>query len=179
MTKTKYNHAEIVEQLEAELAILKSRKDKAFLDYKNSGAPEHRDETLWLIFRQYDREVERYEATIKFHKIMSQETAYATEHLWSDAHAYEIIEEKSDRIMIVRRMKATPNKEALKELHASFVPGGFCGHFDNDLQKWDFESDERNGLETIRKHKDGGWYSASGMYFTINAEPHEKYDYNF
>jgi hypothetical protein len=119
------------------------------------------------------------EAQMKFHEIMLQDKKYATEWLWTDAHAYEIIEEKSEKVIIVRRMKATIKKEAQKALHDSFVPGGFCGHFDNDLQEWDYESDESYGLETIRKHKDGKWYGYGGRRFTIEAQPREVYDYNF
>ena len=126
-----------------------------------------------------EKAVEDLEQKIEFHKIMLQDKKYATEWLYSDAHAYEIIEEKSATTILVRRMKATIKPEAQKELHESFVPGGFCGHFDNNLQEWNYETCESNPIETIRKHKDGRWYGCGKRRFTIEAEPYEFYDYNF
>jgi hypothetical protein len=110
---------------------------------------------------------------------MAQDKKYATLHLYSDAHAYEIIEEKSDTTIIVRQMKATIKPEAMAALRKSFVAGGFMGHTDNSLQEWDYEIDETQPLETIRKHKDGKWYGYGGSRFTIEAQPREFHDYNF
>lgn len=104
---------------------------------------------------------------------------YATEWLYSDAHAYEIIEEKSDKVLLVRRLKATIKPKAQKELQDSFIPGGFLGHTNNDLQEWEFESDEQNPIVTIRKHRDGKWYRAGFVRFTITDKPYERYDFNF
>lgn len=124
-------------------------------------------------------EYESMERELNFHEIMMQEHKFATHWLWSDAHAYEIIEEKTDKMITVRRLKATLKPEAEEKLQDSFVPGGFFGHFNNGCQEWEFESDESQPIETIRKHKNGRWYGVNKAHFTIEAEPYEFYDYNF
>ena len=174
MKTTKVNHSEKANTIKEELEIRQAKRLQDIKNWRENGGKRgtyHCDlENLHAI--------ERLEKELKFHEIMMQEKKYATEWLWSDAHAYEIIEEKSEKAMIVRRMKATIKPQAQKKLHDSFIPGGFCGHFDNDLQEWDFESDNSNPIVTIRKHKDGLWYG-NGLQFSIMAEPYERYDYNF
>lgn len=180
MKTTKVNHSEILNSLKAEYEnLMKEREEarQAWMEAKQLHEPWYME--LWEDYHKTDNEKERLEREMKFHTIMLQEKRYATMWLWSDAHAYEIIEEKSDKVILVRQLKATIKKEAQKALHDSFVPGGFCGHFDNDLQEWDFESDERNPIETIRKHKNGKWYGLGKARFTIEAEPYERFDYNF
>lgn len=180
MKTKKTNHSEILNSLKAELETLKSARDSALLAYRNSGSGyEDRDIYLMRTVSKLDNEIKDVEAKIKFHTIMLQDKKYATLWLHSDAHAYEIIEEKSDTTIIVRQMKATIKPEAMVALRKSFVAGGFMGHTDNSLQEWDYETDETQPLETIRKHKDGKWYGCGGSHFTIEAQPHEHYDYNF
>lgn len=180
MKTTKPNHSEILNSLKAEFTTLTNAYESTSNAWRNSGTTcEDRDEHLFRTMISIRKQLSDLESQMKFHEIMLQEKKYATEHLWSDAHAYEIIEEKSEKVIIVRRMKATIKKEALKALQDSFVPGGFAGHFDNNLQEWDFESIEDAGLETIRKHKDGMWYGRGGTHFTIEAQPREIYDFNF
>lgn len=87
---------------------------------------------------------------------------YANEHMYSDIQPWEVIEERSETTIVVRRMKSTLKESAKKELHESFVPGGFLGHVDNDKQEWDIEPDEGGIVLTLRKHKDGAWYQAGG-----------------
>ena len=180
MKTTKVNHTEILNSLKAEYQTLTSAYESAGKAYRSSGPSfEERDHNMLRTLCRIDEQKREIESKMKFHEIMLQEKRYATEWLWSDAHAYEIIEEKSEKAIIVRRMKATIKKEAQEALRESFVPGGFCGHFENSLQEWDFESDETNGLVTIRKHKDGRWYGNGGMHFTIESQPREVYDFNF
>ncbi|MBO4549689.1 MAG: hypothetical protein J5733_03070 [Bacteroidaceae bacterium] len=106
---------------------------------------------------------------------------YMTEHLYSDARAYEVVEVYTPDKMDVRKLKATITPEAQKKLHESFIPGGFCGHFDNSLQEWTFESDDKNPIITVRRHKDGKFYRANSRTcpFYPTEEPYEWYDYNF
>ena len=181
MKTTKVNHSEAIKRIKAQLGVLVVKRDS----YEKAWLREH-DTNKAYSYKCYEaysdvkKEIEELERELKFHKIMLQEKKYATMWLWSDAHAYEIIEEKSEKVMTVRRLKATIKPEAQKELNESFTPGGFFGHFNNDAQEWDFEVDEKNPIETIRKHKDGYWYtSGSSCGFTIMAEPYERYDYNF
>lgn len=160
-----------------ELICKRDGYEKAWVNAMKMSDP--MQEEFWQLWKRYDTEVKNLMPILKFHEIMAQEKKYATEHLYTDKHAYEIIEEKSDTTIIVRQMKATIKLEAQKALQDSFVPGGFCGHFDNEVQEWDYEPDERMPLETIRKHKDGHWYGCGHRRFTIEAQPREFHDYNF
>ena len=180
MKTNKINHSEILNSLKAEYTTLKSAYDSASRAWMKSGIScEDRDAYILRTMSTLREQISELEAQMKFHEIMLQEKKYATMWLWIDAHAYEIIEEKSATVILVRQLKATIKKDAQKALHDSFVPGGFCGHFDNDLQEWDFTTDESNPIETIRKHKNGRWYGLGKTRFTIEAEPYERYDYNF
>lgn len=181
MKTTKINHSESVKSIKAQLGVLVCKKDgywKAFITARANEDKAYAEE-CWDAYSQVNEEMSKLKSELKFHEIMLQEKKYATMWLWSDAHAYEIIEEKSDKVILVRQLKAIIKPEARKDLHDSFVPGGFCGHFDNDLQEWDFATNESNPIETIRKHKDGRWYGAGKTRFTIEAEPYERFDYNF
>lgn len=180
MKTTKTNHSEAVKSIKAQLGVLVVKRDS----YRDAWLRTHDTDKAYShecyeAFKKVAAEMDDLTRELDFHKIMLQEKKYATLHLWSDAHAYEIIEEKNDKVILVRQLKATIKKDAQKALHDSFVPGGFCGHFDNDLQEWDFASDESNPIETIRKHKDGRWYGLGKARFTIEAEPYERFDYNF
>jgi len=180
MKTTKTNHSEVVKSMKAQVGELICKRDgykRAWTEAMKMSDP--RQEEFWQLWKRYDTEVKALKPVVRFHEIMAQDKKYAAKWLGSDAYAYEIIEEKNDKTILVRRLNATPKKDAQKALQDSFVPGGFCGHYDNNLQKWDFETVEDNPIVAIRKHKDGRWYSANGDYFTIEAEPREHFDYNF
>ena len=180
MKTKKTNHSEVVKSMKAQVGELICKRDgyeRAWVEAMKMSDP--RQEEFWQLWKRYDTEVKTLKPILKFHEIMAQDKKYATLHLYSDSHAYEIIEEKSDTTIIVRQMKATIKPEAMVALRKSFVAGGFMGHTDNSLQEWDYETDETQPLETIRKHKDGRWYGAGNSRFTIEAEPYERFDYNF
>jgi hypothetical protein len=180
MTTTNVNHSEIVKSMKPKIGELICKRDgynRAWVNAMKMNDP--MQEEFWQLWKQYNIQVETMKEELKFHEIMAQAKKYATCHLYTDAHAYEIIEEKSDKVIKVRQMKATIKPEAKVALRKSFVPGGFFGRTDNDLQEWICESDESNPIITIRKHKDGKWYSRWGSRFTIEAQPREFRDYNF
>lgn len=124
--------------------------------------------------REYQKLMEREEPFM-------QEKWYMTNYLHSDAHAYEVVEVYSRDKMDVRRLKATEKPEAREARLASFVPGGFCGTFDNSLQDWTYESDEKQPIQTVRRHKDGKYYlpNTRTSPFVPQTEPYEWYDFNF
>ena len=180
MRKKKINHQEILDKLTVDYDSLKKELEiakKAWLD--NLNGDQRQRAYLYDVYEEKGRELQKLEREIRFHQIMLQEKKYASALYWSDIHAYEIIEEKSDKVILVRRLKATIKPESKKELHDSFVPGDFCGHYDNNLQEWNFEVNESNPIETIRKHKNGLWYGAGNLRFSIESETREYYDYNF
>ena len=179
MKTTKTNHSEILNSLKAEYTELSKAYEVAVKDYQDA-REEGRLTDEWDKLDKIGTEKRRMESKMKYHSIMAQDKIYATQWIGSDAHAYEVIEVKNDKLMTVRRMKATIKESAKKALQDSFTPGGFCGHFDNELQEWDYATDESNPIETIRKREDGRWYTpGSCCHFSIMAEPYERYDYNF
>lgn len=103
---------------------------------------------------------------------------YANYIQYSDIDPYEIIEWKTKNTIVVRSMKATETEEGAERLRESFEPGGFCGHFDNDVQEWDISSDPDGYVITLRRHKDGCFYN-NGRKFALNEKPIKFYDYNF
>lgn len=86
----------------------------------------------------------------------------ATEILWSDRHAYEIVEVVDAKHLIARRMK-------VKNI------GGFG---DNE---WEITSDVGGGTVRLTLYKDG-WYMQNGRYkgskFSLGMMD-EYYDYSF
>lgn len=105
---------------------------------------------------------------------------YANQHFYTDVEPWEVVEIKSERLLVVRPMKATIKPEAKKALHDSFTPGGFCGHFDNSAQEWDYESDPNATTVKIRRHKDGAFYMANdSTRFVISDKPCKHFYYNF
>lgn len=161
-------------ELNARVAELKAKMTTQFKAYKQGEIADFytADYIAW------SKEAEAKAKEARFHSIMAQDKKYASMHLHTDAHAYEIVAEKSDKVMMVRQLVATPTNESMKKMRETFVPGGFFGHTDNSLQEWTFASKEDNPVIAIRKHKDGRWY-ANGFLFTIESEPREFYDYNF
>ena len=121
------------------------------------------------------RDVDRYTL------LASDGPIYANQAFYTDWEPWEVIEIKTDRKLVVRKMIAEPEPEAKKKLHDSFVPGGFCGHFDNDLQEWVYKSDENGEIAEVRLHKDGAYHLAGseGTRFYLDTEPYKFFDYNF
>lgn len=129
-----------------------------------------------------------YRVTQLFHQILTGELTvissirkykYANRILFSDVDPYEVVKYISENKAVIRGMEATEKKEAKKERMDSFVPGGFIGHYENDLQEWDIISDETRPEMTVRKHKDGYWYTSGGTRFLFADEPRKHYDFNF
>ena len=132
-------------------------------------------------FHEQCAKTRQIEDRILNNKPFMGERWYMTEYLYSDAHAYEVLEVYSRDRMDVRRLKATETPEAREARMASFVPGGFVGHFDNSLQEWTFESDESNPIITVRRHKNGKFYRPGTRTcpFIMHDGPYEHYDFNF
>lgn len=167
--KTAVNHTEIASNLNDELELLEKELEE------RASANAFDDE-----YYQIRKKAEDLAFNVRYHRIMSNEKKYASEHLRSDVHAYEIIGEKSATTLLVRRLKATRTQESKEQMAEPFVPGGFIWHFDNSLQEWTFETDESNPIIAIRRHKDGLFYAPnSSCCFTIHEKPCEFYDFNF
>lgn len=110
---------------------------------------------------------------------------YMSEHMHSDIHAYEIIDIKTPKRFVIRRMKATETEESKKRRLESFIPGGFCGHFDNDVQDWTIETDPEGWTIEVSVRNFHGAYrifmvgTGCSTPFYFENEPYYKYDFNF
>tara|TARA_S200002703_G_scaffold123831_1_gene109819 strand:+ start:558 stop:1040 length:483 start_codon:yes stop_codon:yes gene_type:complete len=99
---------------------------------------------------------------------------YANNSGYSDMHPYEIVSVISDKTIEIREMDS-------EELpwKRDFHEGGFFGHTANqDKQKWDIKSNEKNQTFKARLRKDGYFHSNMGKHY-IEAEPRRFHDYNF
>lgn len=103
------------------------------------------------------------------------EKQYANFHGYSDVEPFEILSRTAKTITIREMDAELINKE---ELNSTFVPGGFCGHFENHVQKWEIKSNENNITLKAYLRKDGNYYSKKGRH-VISDTPCKFYDYNF
>ena len=110
---------------------------------------------------------------------MGLDLKYMSQCLHSDVNPYEVIEERTEKLWIVRRMKAVEMEWSKERRIKSFVPGGFLGHFDDSDQEWDISSDPDGEVVAIRKHIDGRWYDPYGIRYVPTTEPYKHYDFNF
>lgn len=131
------------------------------------------------VFGDLPRKKEDIESEIEKIELELLEKKYANRSGYSDIEPYEVIEERTPNMYLIRWMKSVQTEKSKKELKDSFVAGGFCGHFDNYLQEWDITSCEDNQPFTIRRHKDGRWYDAQHNKYCISSKPVKFYDFNF
>lgn len=106
---------------------------------------------------------------------------YVNKFLYSDIEPYEVIEEITPLMIKARKMLAVETEESIKARKESFVQGGFCGHTDNSVQRWEIKSNPYGEAITLRKHKrDGNWYMAGcDIRFILNDHPIKHFDFNF
>lgn len=103
---------------------------------------------------------------------------FANQTGYSDVTPYEVMKVVSEKTIEVRRMKFQETEESRKARQESFQVGGFVGHTDNDVQKWDITSDETENIERIRLNKKGEWMGRQGK-FRLEDKPCRFYDFNF
>ena len=101
---------------------------------------------------------------------------HASEHMYSDVRAWEILKVVSDNCIEIRRMDTEHSCSHLKQ-----VPGGFAGHVVNQRdQKVAYESNPDNEVIRIRRRKGSNdqWVH-KGVRFSLQTEPYAFYDFNF
>lgn len=128
---------------------------------------------------KFSKEKETINKRIEYLETELLEHKYANNYMYSDVDPYEVIEECTENCYIIRPMIAIETEQSKNDRQKSFVPGGFIGHTDNSVQKWDIVSDENASTFKIRRHKDGKWYDANGSKYYISNHPVKFYDYNF
>ena len=133
----------------------------------------------WPKMKPYQEKIKSLKEELQHAVFMSLEKKYMTQCLHSDANPYEVIEERTEKLWIVRRMKAEETEESKQRRSTSFVMGGFLGHFDNSVQDWHIEQDPEGEVVAIRLHIDGRWYDAYGLRYVPSQKPYKFYDFNF
>ena len=116
-------------------------------------------------------------STIQF-KIQEEEIDYgfASQHLYSDVEAWEIVKVVSEKCIEVRRMDTEHSIDHLEQ-----IPGGFAGHVVNQQdQKVTYTSNPENAVIRIRRRKGSETqWGYKGARFTLREQPYAFYDYNF
>jgi len=115
----------------------------------------------------------------KLVELNSSPFKYASRLLHSDVIPYEIIRWTTDKCIEIREMDAVITPESNKALQESFVPGGFCGTFDNQLQEWVCTPNENEDKIKIRQRNDGSWYDKNNNKYKLYEKPYKFYDYNY
>ena len=82
-----------------------------------------------------------------------KEGTYATEYLWSDRHAYEVVKVVDQKHVFIRRLKAIRTDK---------------NYMMSDSQNYRYESDENASVEELVKRGDY-WYKV----FTFSKEIHD------
>ena len=133
------------------------------------------------MYRMAEKELWEMERDLERSNLLVQDQLYCNQHFYTDIEAWEVIGYVSEKCLIIREMKAELKPEAAQKLGDSFVPGGFCGHFNNDLQEWDIVPDPEGEVIRVRLHKDGCYHQAGskGTRFYLEDKPRKYYDYNF
>ena len=136
-------------------------------------------EKWWPVMKPYQDKIKSLKEELQHAKFMALEKKYMTQCLHSDANPYEVIEERTEKLWLIRRMKAVETDESKRRRQSSFEPGGFLGHFDNSVQEWDITPDPDGAVESIRMHIDGRWYDSYGILYVPAEKPYKHYDFNF
>lgn len=102
---------------------------------------------------------------------------YFNRILFSDIDPFEVIQVKTDKLIIIREMKSELVNR--KDVNDTFVSGGFLRYFDNSVQEWEITSSENSPHVKIRLHKNGKWKDRHGTKYVSSDTPIKRYDFNF
>ena len=106
----------------------------------------------------------------------TEKKEYANQRGYTDIHPFEVIETRTPRKKLIRKMSAELDAAWKPE----FIPGGFAGHCTNqNQQKWIYSSIEGSDIFAIRLNKRGEWKDTNGNKYDIYDFPVRFYDYNF
>lgn len=109
---------------------------------------------------------------------MNEDFKYANQYLHSDVKPFEVVRTISEKCIEIRAMDFYETEVSKMKRQASFVSGGFVGHFDNSVQDWCISSNPDAKSFKIRRNADGWWYGG-GCRFRLAIEPNRFYDFNF
>ena len=124
----------------------------------------------------YGSVVNRMEENRDYTKGNIEVGTFATQYLWSDRHAYEVIEVINQSHLILRRLTAIRTDK----------------NYQSECQEYRFESNKNGATMEIKRRKNGGWnlirrYEQDGKQHARAVEKvsisfgvaDEYYDYSF
>jgi len=146
------------------IKVIKDEVDRFYIELKE-------DDSMYLI-EPFKMENENGYVKPEYH---GNKLGYANQYGYSDVHPFEIIEKRTDRKIMIRRM----DSERDPSWKPITVLGGFVGHTtNNNEQRHLYRSNEEYPVIAMRLHNDTRWHSAYGRHL-IAKTPVEFYDYNF
>lgn len=179
--KTKEEFAKKAHELNESVVVLTKAYEKASKKWLSDHSGN--DDKTYQEYCKAERLMRKAKKDAEHYNMLASDgPLYANQHFYTDWEPWEVIEIVTDNCIIVREMSAEVTEESAKKLQESFVPGGFFGHTNNDLQKWDIKSNPDGQVAKIRRHKDGAFYlpnSRGGSRFWLDTKPYKYYDYNF
>lgn len=166
------------DELAASIATLTAEFETARASWRMSG---YRDDNAYNKMNETEKALFMVRAQHEDYTLLaSEKPIYANQHFYTDVEPWEVVKICTDKKVLVRKMKTALKPAAHQALADSFVPGGFFGHTNNDLQEWDFTSDENGETVEIRRHKYGDWRIAGcSTRFYLSDTPEKYFDYNF
>ena len=147
------------------LTDLESEISSLWEEYKAKSSGKSMNEASSLFRMMMKSPLSQKEDCIKeIEKIKTDllEKKYANQIGYSDIEPFEVIEEKTPNLYVIRSMDSEQTEDSKKALKESFIQGGFIGHFENELQEWKIMSKEDGYTKKIRRHRDGLFYDANG-----------------
>lgn len=171
-----------ISELETGIDDARGRRDRLERQWMTEYRAHDPHESIsYDLMKETEKLIHRLEKEHNNLTVLTAERGYASEYLYSDVNAYEIVGIPSAKSLLVRELDTELTPEAKTKLHASFIPGGFCGHFENDLQEWTYTSNPSNPVLTVLLHNDGNYYLAGSRTcpFRLHTEPYHHYDFNF
>ena len=183
---------ELKNKRETSLQILKSLHDHyvftlnkwkdAHKETEKFGSEENK-KLLTKAYKEFAKAERDYLSTkkkIENYDLWLGDHIYMNRHGYTDVYPYEVISIDTPKKMTIREMLAAETEESKKRRKESFVPGGFCGHTDNDVQEWDIHSNSNSRFDfAVRLHNDGYWYDTNGNRYAMSNKPIKFYDFNF
>ena len=101
---------------------------------------------------------------------------YCNQHMYTDAHPYEVVKIISNKCVEIRLMDAEMTV-APKEFH----PGGFCGRWsDNRAQEYSYKSNPENPVKRVRwSEANKQWQIGKHDRYRMSNHPYKFHDFNF
>ena len=135
--------------------------------------------TYYDLTKDTRKKLEEYRKLIEIYQAELGEKVYLNTWVGTDCYAYEVVEMVTPCKWIIRQLDTKLTQDAHVALNESFIPGGFMGHYNNDVQEWEYISNESNPTYTVTRHSKTRPFCCWGSKAYPTDEPIRHHDYNF